>query len=82
MSARRIVGRRVSSSMHTEFVLDAVEQALYARRAEREGRASIRRVVARCSGTLEKLSPSDHCRLLLVAQCVHKSVRSAHSVSE
>lgn len=35
--ARRIVGWRVSSSMHTDFVLDALEQALYARRAEREG---------------------------------------------
>jgi transposase InsO family protein len=32
--ARRIVGWRVSSSMHTEFVLDALEQALYARRLE------------------------------------------------
>ena len=29
--ARRIVGWRVSSSMHTQFVLDALEQALYAR---------------------------------------------------
>ena len=29
--ARRIVGWRVSSSMHTDFVLDALEQALYAR---------------------------------------------------
>jgi transposase InsO family protein len=35
--ARRIVGWRVSSSMRTDFVLDALEQALYARRAEREG---------------------------------------------
>jgi transposase InsO family protein len=35
--ARRIVGWRVSTSMHTDFVLDALEQALYARRAEREG---------------------------------------------
>jgi transposase InsO family protein len=35
--ARRIVGWRVSSSMHTDFVLDALEQALYARRAERDG---------------------------------------------
>jgi putative transposase len=35
--ARRIVGWRVSSSMQTDFVLDALEQALYARRAEREG---------------------------------------------
>lgn len=29
--ARRIVGWRVSHSMHTDFVLDALEQALYAR---------------------------------------------------
>jgi len=35
--ARRIVGwRRVSSSMHTDFVLDALEQALYARQPERD----------------------------------------------
>jgi transposase InsO family protein len=35
--ARRIVGWRVSSSMRTDFVLDALEQALYARHPEREG---------------------------------------------
>lgn len=35
--ARRIVGWRVSSSMQTDFVLDALEQALYARRSERDG---------------------------------------------
>jgi putative transposase len=34
--ARRIVGWRVSSSMRTDFVLDALEQALYARRPERD----------------------------------------------
>jgi transposase InsO family protein len=34
--ARRIVGWRVSSSMQTDFVLDALEQALYARQPERE----------------------------------------------
>ena len=34
--ARYIVGWRVSSSMQTDFVLDALEQALYARRPERE----------------------------------------------
>jgi putative transposase len=34
--ARRIVGWRVGSSMQTDFVLDALEQALYARRRERE----------------------------------------------
>ncbi|MFG0595556.1 IS3 family transposase [Delftia sp. WSY_9] len=32
--ARRIVGWRVSSSMRTDFVLDALEQALYARQPE------------------------------------------------
>ena len=35
--ARCIVGWRVSTSMHTDFVLDALEQALYARRSGREG---------------------------------------------
>jgi len=35
--ARHIVGWRVSSSMHTDFVLDALEQALYARQPERDG---------------------------------------------
>lgn len=35
--ARRIVGWRVSSSMQTDFVLDALAQALYVRRAERDG---------------------------------------------
>lgn len=34
--ARRIVGWRVSSSMHTDFVLDALEQALYARQPEHD----------------------------------------------
>ncbi len=32
--ARRIVGWRVSSSMQTDFVLDALEQALYERQPE------------------------------------------------
>lgn len=35
--ARRIVGWRVSPSMHTDFVLDALEQALYVRRPELGG---------------------------------------------
>ncbi|CUA96552.1 Transposase InsO and inactivated derivatives [Thiomonas bhubaneswarensis] len=35
--ARYIVGWRVSASMQTDFVLDALEQALYARRSERDG---------------------------------------------
>ena len=30
--ARRIVGWRVSASMRTDFVMDALEQAIYARR--------------------------------------------------
>jgi putative transposase len=34
--ARRIVGWHVSSSMRTDFVLDALEQALYARQPERD----------------------------------------------
>ena len=33
--ARRIVGWRVSGSMRTDFVLDALEQALYARQPDR-----------------------------------------------
>jgi putative transposase len=39
--ARRIVGWRVSASMHTDFVLDALEQALYARQSEREGNEAL-----------------------------------------
>ena len=35
---RRIVGWRVSRSMRTDFVLDALEQALYARQPERDSR--------------------------------------------
>jgi transposase InsO family protein len=35
--ARRIVGWRVSNSMRTDFVLDALEQALHARQPERNG---------------------------------------------
>ena len=34
--ARRIVGWRVSGSMQTDFVLDALEQALHARQPERD----------------------------------------------
>jgi transposase InsO family protein len=36
-ATRRIVGWRVSSSMTADFVLDALEQALYARQRERDG---------------------------------------------
>jgi putative transposase len=35
--ARRIVGWRVSRSMRTDFVLDALEQALHLRQSERNG---------------------------------------------
>jgi len=35
--ARAIVGWRVSRSMHTDFVLDALERALYLRKLERGG---------------------------------------------
>ncbi len=35
--ARRLVGWRVSSSLRTDFVLDALEQALYDRQPERDG---------------------------------------------
>jgi transposase InsO family protein len=35
--ARRIVGWRVSASMRTDFVLDALEQALYDRQSENTG---------------------------------------------
>ena len=35
--ARHIVGWRVSSSMQADFVLDALEQALFARQGQREG---------------------------------------------
>jgi len=33
--AQHILGWRVSRSMHTDFVLDALEQALYDRQPER-----------------------------------------------
>lgn len=36
--ARRIVGWRVSRTAHTDFVLDALEQALHQRRPEQRGR--------------------------------------------
>ena len=38
--ARRIVGWRVSTSMHPDFVLDALEQARNARQPERDGELS------------------------------------------
>lgn len=40
--ARRIVGWRVGSSMRTDFVLDALEQALYARQPGRDDSLVIR----------------------------------------
>ena len=35
--AHRIVGWRVRSSMRTDFILDALEQALYSQQPERDG---------------------------------------------
>ena len=35
--ARRIIGWRVGSSMRADFVLDALEQALYAKQPKRDG---------------------------------------------
>lgn len=62
--ARYIVGRRVSRSMHTEFVLDALEQALWARQPERNAlihhsdsknvRASCSRVVCLSQGSTNR----------------------------
>ena len=37
--ARRIVAWRVSSSLATDFVLDALEQAIYDRRGQKDRRA-------------------------------------------
>jgi putative transposase len=42
--ARRILGWRVATSMHTELVLDALEQAIWTR--AREGRADLRGLVS------------------------------------
>ena len=39
--ARRIVGWRVSTSMRTDFVLDALEQALYARQPAHDGSVGV-----------------------------------------
>ena len=45
--ARRIVGWRVSSSMRADFVLDALEQALYARQPGQADELIHHRTVAR-----------------------------------
>ena len=44
--ARRIVGWRVSSSLHTDLALDALEQALHERRAPREEPAPVETITA------------------------------------
>ena len=55
--ARRIVGWRVSSTVHAGFVLDALEQALYARRpASRRARASQDRGAVRLDSLHERLA--------------------------
>jgi transposase InsO family protein len=67
--ARRIVGWRVSSSMTTDFVLDALEQALYARQPDNDGtlihhsdRGSMSAAVVTspigCVGHINRLAPS------------------------
>jgi transposase InsO family protein len=57
--ARRIVGWRVSPSMHTEFVLDALEQALHARQPSVAARLSITATGARntCPSATASASP-------------------------
>jgi transposase InsO family protein len=55
--ARRIVGWRVSRSMRTDFVLDALEQTLYARQPEREASLITTRIAAR--STFPSAIPSD-----------------------
>ncbi len=49
--ARLIVGWLVSRPMHTDFVLDALEQALYARPPERDGGVGHRRRRGTAAGT-------------------------------
>ncbi|WP_231748273.1 IS3 family transposase, partial [Burkholderia sp. ABCPW 14] len=82
--ARRIVGWRVSSSMTTDFVLDALEQALYARRPGGDGtlihhsdrgsqggfnRSSQHRIFERISGTRPELQPASSSRAFSGAWC-------------
>jgi putative transposase len=54
--ARRIVGWKVSSSARTDFVLDALEQALHARRPAGD-RGLIHHAIAACS-TCRSATPS------------------------
>ena len=58
---RRIVGWRVSRSMRTDFVLDALEQALYARQPERDASLIITRIAGR--STFQSATPSACPRL-------------------
>jgi len=67
--ARRIVGWRVSSSMHADFVLDALEQALFDRQPARHAsliqhsdRGSARESVE--LATLQCVHWFNHIRLL------------------
>lgn len=46
--SRRIVGWRQSRSMHTEFVLDALEQALYDRKPSDWAAAGFKDTLLRC----------------------------------
>jgi len=64
--ARRIVGWQVSSSMRTDYVLDALEQALYARQRKRpNGRASLgsgmRHPSSKCQTCIEGADAREAC---------------------
>ena len=59
--ARRIVGWRQSSSMRTDFVLDALEQALYDRQPERSDALIHHSEVDSPPGTLENQGVTGDC---------------------
>lgn len=61
--ARFIVGWRVSSAMRADFVLDALEQALYARKPERDG-ALIHHSDRGSQGELNRSSQHHHTKEL------------------
>lgn len=79
--ARYIVGWRVGRSMHTEFVLDALEQALWARQPQRDAlihhsdrgslgglnRSSQHRIAARILGSRSRLLRESSIRAPSVA---------------
>lgn len=68
--ARRIVGWRVSASMHTDFVLDALEQALYARQPGRDDQRTVQGRVDPPAGALEDpgIRRTGHARMGVLVQ--------------